>query len=34
MKVLWAPWRMAYIKNARKPAKCIFCVKPEDATGS
>ncbi|MGH7261060.1 MAG: HIT family protein [Nitrospiraceae bacterium] len=27
MKVLWAPWRMAYIKNARKPAKCIFCVK-------
>lgn len=28
MKVLWAPWRMAYIKNARKPAKCIFCVKP------
>ncbi len=27
MKVLWAPWLMAYIKNARKPAKCIFCVK-------
>jgi ATP adenylyltransferase len=30
MKVLWAPWRMAYIKNARKPAKCIFCVKPKE----
>lgn len=30
MKVLWAPWRMAYIKNARKPARCIFCVKPRE----
>jgi ATP adenylyltransferase len=30
MKVLWAPWRMAYVKNARKPAKCIFCVKPRE----
>jgi ATP adenylyltransferase len=30
MKVLWAPWRMVYIKNARKPAKCIFCVKPKE----
>ena len=30
MKVLWAPWRMAYIKNARKPARCIFCVKPKE----
>jgi ATP adenylyltransferase len=27
VKVLWAPWRMAYIKNARRPARCIFCVK-------
>ena len=27
MKVIWAPWRMAYIKNARKPASCIFCTK-------
>jgi ATP adenylyltransferase len=27
MKIMWAPWRMAYIKNARKPAKCIFCSK-------
>ena len=30
MKVLWAPWRMAYIKKARKPAKCIFCVKAKE----
>jgi ATP adenylyltransferase len=30
MKVLWAPWRMAYIKNARKPATCIFCAKPKE----
>jgi len=28
MKVLWAPWRMAYIKRARTPAGCIFCLKP------
>lgn len=28
MKVLWAPWRMAYIKAAHKPRGCIFCVKP------
>lgn len=27
MKVLWAPWRMAYIKRSRKPAACIFCSK-------
>ncbi len=25
MKVMWAPWRMAYVKNARKPTACIFC---------
>ena len=30
MKVLWAPWRMAYIKKARKPTKCIFCVKAKE----
>lgn len=30
MKVLWAPWRMAYIKDARKPRACIFCVKPRE----
>ena len=27
MKVIWAPWRMAYIKNARKSTGCIFCHK-------
>jgi len=25
MKVMWAPWRMTYVKHARKPAACIFC---------
>jgi len=30
MKVVWAPWRMAYIKQARKPARCIFCVKARE----
>ena len=30
MKVMWAPWRMTYIKNARKPAKCIFCLKARE----
>jgi len=30
VKVLWAPWRMAYIKKARKPTKCIFCVKAKE----
>ncbi len=27
MKVLWAPWRMAYIRQSPKPARCIFCAK-------
>ena len=27
MKVVWAPWRMAYIKKAHKPRGCIFCTK-------
>jgi ATP adenylyltransferase len=27
MKVIWAPWRMVYIKNARKSTGCIFCNK-------
>ncbi|MBM4132773.1 MAG: HIT domain-containing protein [Nitrospira sp.] len=27
MNVIWAPWRMAYVKNAHKPARCIFCLK-------
>ena len=30
MKVIWAPWRMAYIKQARKPRGCIFCVKARE----
>ena len=25
MKVLWAPWRMAYILSDRKDQNCIFC---------
>ncbi len=25
MRVLWAPWRMAYVKNASKTKSCIFC---------
>lgn len=31
MNVIWAPWRMAYVKNSRKPARCIFCL--EHGTG-
>jgi len=26
VKVIWAPWRMTYVKDARKPASCIFCL--------
>jgi len=26
MNVIWAPWRMTYVKHARKPATCIFCL--------
>lgn len=25
MKRLWAPWRMSYIKNAKKEKGCLFC---------
>jgi len=25
MRVLWAPWRMAYIKDSEKTKGCIFC---------
>lgn len=25
MRILWAPWRMTYIKNASKAKTCIFC---------
>ncbi len=28
MRVLWAPWRMAYI-GAQKPEGCIFCPPPQ-----
>lgn len=30
MRILWAPWRMAYITRANKPRGCIFCVKPRE----
>lgn len=30
MKVIWAPWRMVYIRKARKPAGCIFCSKARE----
>ncbi len=30
MKVIWAPWRMAYIKQARRPRGCIFCAKARE----
>ena len=30
MKVVWAPWRMAYIKKAHKPRGCIFCTKARE----
>ena len=30
MRVMWAPWRMAYIKQTRKPRGCIFCAKARE----
>lgn len=30
MNVIWAPWRMAYIKQAHKPRGCIFCAKARE----
>jgi len=31
VKVLWAPWRMSYIRSIGKVRKCIFCdLRPED----
>lgn len=35
MKMLWAPWRMEYIRS-KKPKGCILCGKPEetDDTGN
>ncbi len=29
MKILWAPWRIEYIKQP-KPSGCIFCTKPAE----
>ena len=25
---IWAPWRLRYVKNAKKSDECVFCVKP------
>ena len=30
MKVLWAPWRLRYIEQARIPQECIFCQKAKE----
>jgi ATP adenylyltransferase len=30
MKVLWAPWRMTYVKAVGKPIGCIFCLKTRE----
>ena len=30
MDKLWAPWRINYIKNAKKKSKCIFCDSQHD----
>jgi ATP adenylyltransferase len=27
---LWAPWRLAYVKDASKETECIFCIKPAE----
>lgn len=32
MRVLWAPWRMAYIKKAARLTGCIFCDKSRRRT--
>lgn len=29
--ILWAPWRIEYIKNTRKEEGCIFCTKPSES---
>jgi len=29
MDILWAPWRIEYIKQAKEPG-CIFCIKPAE----
>jgi len=28
---IWAPWRLAYVKDASKDTECIFCTKPEES---
>ena len=30
LKVLWAPWRLRYIEQARTPQECIFCQKAKE----
>ena len=25
---IWAPWRLRYVKNAKKSDECVFCAKP------
>ncbi len=30
MKVIWAPWRLRYIEQARSSKDCIFCLKPSE----
>ena len=27
---IWAPWRLAYVKDASKDTECIFCAKPAE----
>ena len=31
MEKLWAPWRMTYIKQAKKNKGCLFCKKLKEA---
>lgn len=26
---IWAPWRLRYVKDAKKSDECVFCAKPE-----
>jgi ATP adenylyltransferase len=30
MKVIWAPWRMAYITSTKQSSGCVFCIKPRE----
>lgn len=32
MRVLWAPWRLAYVENVDSSPGCIFCDKPATQT--